>query len=236
MMFWLNSLQVGPGLVLADAGFVLEQDSTARLVVELLYLQVTVEEPLSNLIIVMGDKTSHGGSVITSSPFSDTMGKGWARVGDMTACPRCKGVFPIAQGDPSLIDDGKAVAYAGCKTACGATLVSSQMLTWTEPSAGAAPDATSASALATLLPGFGLVGAGLAGQYQDEPAADEKFRGRFQLVDATTGEPVRNEQVRVRSTGGQYLTGTTDDEGFTSWVERDSHEALAFDLVQDGEA
>src|SRR5438067_1440208 len=69
------------------------------------------EVALGNPIIVMGDKTSHGGTVITCSPFSDTHGKGWARVGDMTSCPRCKGVFPIAQGDASLTDDGKAVAY-----------------------------------------------------------------------------------------------------------------------------
>lgn len=191
---------------------------------------------MGNPIIVLGDKTSHGGTVITCSPFSDTHGKGWARVGDMAACPRCKGVFPIAQGDASLTDDGKAVAYHGCKTACGATLIASQMFSFTEPSSGAAAGAASSTASDALMQGFGVIDTGLASRYQDEPADDDakRYRGRFQLVDATTGDPVSSQAVRVRSTGGQYITGTTDADGYTTWVERDACEALAFDLVQDG--
>ncbi|RZA04306.1 MAG: PAAR domain-containing protein [Proteobacteria bacterium] len=163
---------------------------------------------LDNPIIALRDKTSHGGTVITCSPFSATHGKGWARVGDMASCPRCKGVFPIAQGDTSLTDDGKAVAYHGCKTACGATLIASQMFSFTEPSSGASAGAASSVALDALMQGFGYVGEGLASTYQDEPAGADsaRYRGRFQLVDATTGEPVRSQAVRVRSTGGQYLT------------------------------
>jgi len=166
----------------------------------------------------MGDKTSHGGTVITCSLFSDTHGKGWARVGDMVACPRCKGIFPIAEGDASLIDDGHAVAYHGCKTACGATLIASQMFTYTTPSNGTGANAVTGADPTTLLHGFGVVATGLAGMYQDEPVADqnERFRGRFQLVDATTGEPVRGQAVRVRSTGGQYANESTDDDGFTA--------------------
>lgn len=189
-------------------------------------------------LIVIGDKTNHGGTVITCSPFSDTHGKGWARVGDMVSCPRCRGVFPIAEGDQSLVDHGKAVAYAGCKTACGATLIASQMFSFTEPSSGAGQGVSPSTVSDTLMQGFGHVGAGLASAYEEAPAAagDAQFRGRFQLVDATTGEPVRNQAVRVRSTGGQYLTGSTDENGFTAWVERDAREALAFDLVEDGNA
>ena len=136
---------------------------------------------MSNPIIVLGDKTSHGGTVVTCSPVSDTHGKGWARVGDMVSCPRCKGVFPISQGDSSLIDAGKAVAYHGCKTACGATLISSQMYTLTTPSGGAAPGATSTLAPGALMQGFGIIHTGLASAYQDEPIEDdsERFRGRF---------------------------------------------------------
>lgn len=107
-------------------------------------------------IIVQGDKTSHGGSVLTGSPFSDCDGKPIARVGDMVSCPRCKGVFPIAQGDQSNIIDGAPVAYHGRKTACGATLISSQMRTLTEPSGG-----TASSACSSTLERFGAVGAGM---------------------------------------------------------------------------
>lgn len=187
-------------------------------------------------LIVIGDKTSHGGTVITCSPFSDTMGKGWARVGDMVSCPRCKGVFPIVQGDNSLTDDGRAVAYHGCKTACGAMLIAGQMMTYTEPGEGAGQGASRAPTAETTLQGFGVVATGLASTYQEEPAdtAQDRFRGRFQLVDATTGEPIRSQPVRVRSTGGQYHTGMTDENGYTVWVERDTRESLAFDL--DGNA
>ncbi|WP_229518920.1 PAAR domain-containing protein [Massilia rhizosphaerae] len=188
-------------------------------------------------LIVIGDKTSHGGTVITCSQLSATEGKGWARVGDMVSCPRCKGVFPIVEGDVGFLDDGHAVAYDGCKTACGALLVASQQMTLTAPVNGGA-SAVVSDAPSTSLQGFGVVAAGLASRYHDEPVAQSqgRFRGRFQLVNAATGAPVRSQAVRVRSTGGQYITGTTDADGYTTWVDRDAREALAFELVQDGDA
>lgn len=182
--------------------------------------------------IVLGDKTSHGGTVLMGSPFSDCDGKAIARVGDMCSCPTCKGVFPIAQGDGSNVVDGAPVAYHGCKTACGASLISSQIRTLTEPSSGALPGTGDGGADGDASNGFGSVGAGMAAAYQDEPHESDadRFQGRFQLVSVDTGEPIAGKAVRVRSTNGQYLTGTTDAEGFTQWVERDALEALAFDL------
>lgn len=185
---------------------------------------------MSQPLIVIGDKTSHGGTVITCSPNCDTMGKGWARVGDMVSCPRCKGVFPITQGDVGMTDDGRAVAYHGCKVACGATLISSQMLTFTEPSGGVGRGAAGDGALAK---GFGHVGAATVAGYQDEvlDAERRRFRGRFQILDLGTGKPVVGELVRVRSTGGRDLTAMTDADGFTQWVEHDRNEALALHLA-----
>lgn len=193
---------------------------------------------MSQPLIVLGDKTSHGGTVISCASTTDTLSKGWARIGDMVACPRCKGVFPISQGDASLIEDGRAVAYHGCKVACGASLISSQQLTTTDPSGGAAPGAASSASDETLAKGFGAIGAGLVAGYQDEPLDEtgQRFRGRFQVLDLTSGKPVTDQSVRVRSTGGQYLTGSTDAEGFTQWVERDASEALAFDLTEQAQA
>jgi uncharacterized Zn-binding protein involved in type VI secretion len=200
---------------------------------------------MSKPLIVFGDKTDHGGTVISAAPTSYSAGKGWARVGDMVACPRCKGVFPISQGDNTLIDDGKAVAYHGCKTACGATLLSSQVPTTTDPSGGAAPGASAGVSAAgggaasgadagAVAQGFGLIGAGLVAGYEDEPVDNtgQHFRGRFQVLDADTGQPLAGQPARVRSTGGQYLTGTTDAEGFTQWVNRDASEELAFDITE----
>jgi len=181
-------------------------------------------------IIVLGDKTSHGGTVISASMTSSAHGKGWARVGDMVSCPRCRGVFPISQGDNSLLDDGKPVAYDGCKVACGAILISNQAVTTTDPSSGAAPGASVAAS------SVGAIGSNIMASYHDEPLdhLGERFRGRFQVLDSISGQPVTDQGVRVRSTNGQYLTGVTDAEGFTQWVERASNEALAFDLFEKG--
>ncbi|MFC3551868.1 PAAR domain-containing protein [Lysobacter cavernae] len=81
---------------------------------------------MSKSFIVLGDKTDHGGSVVSVSSQTDINGKPVARVGDQVACPKCKGVFPIAAGDATTIIDGQPVARHGDKTACGATLIAGQ--------------------------------------------------------------------------------------------------------------
>ncbi|MEN3276672.1 MAG: hypothetical protein V7631_2462 [Massilia sp.] len=83
---------------------------------------------MSGPLIVLGDKTSHGGSVIEGSPHSDSDGKPIARMGDKTVCPK-HGPNPIVSGDATLIVDGKAAARHGDKTACGATLIAGQQAT-----------------------------------------------------------------------------------------------------------
>ena len=63
--------------------------------------------------------------------MSDAAGKLIARVGDQVTCPK-RGhgsVTTIATGDPTCVVDGQAVARHGDKTACGATLISSQAVT-----------------------------------------------------------------------------------------------------------
>lgn len=77
--------------------------------------------------IVVGDKTTHGGTVITGDMTSTMQGKPIARSGDMTVCPKCKGTFPILKSD-SIVVDGGGNTYARHmdKTACGANLLASQ--------------------------------------------------------------------------------------------------------------
>ncbi|MET0855816.1 MAG: PAAR domain-containing protein [Telluria sp.] len=80
--------------------------------------------------IRLGDKTSHGGTVIEASPTTTSGDIAVARLGDKTSCPLPgHGSNPIAAGDPTTIVDGKAVARHGDKTACGATLIASQQAT-----------------------------------------------------------------------------------------------------------
>ncbi|MBX3685402.1 MAG: PAAR domain-containing protein [Rhodocyclaceae bacterium] len=82
-------------------------------------------------LILLGDKTSHGGTVISASASSDCNGRGIARVGDKVSCPR-KGhgrVSVIVSGDPGALIDGRPAARHGDRTACGAMLIASQALT-----------------------------------------------------------------------------------------------------------
>ncbi|MBB5018306.1 putative Zn-binding protein involved in type VI secretion [Chitinivorax tropicus] len=87
-------------------------------------------------LIVLGDKTTHGGTVITADTTSDINGKPMARVGDMVVCPLCKGVFPITTGSPDYLDpQGNGYARHNDETACGAKLIASQTLVgWRNPS------------------------------------------------------------------------------------------------------
>jgi len=77
-------------------------------------------------IIRMGDKTSHGGTVLEGSQTDICMGKPIAFVGHKTLCPKCRGTFPIVEGVLTTTFYGKGVAIAGMKTACGAILIASQ--------------------------------------------------------------------------------------------------------------
>lgn len=83
-------------------------------------------------LIVIGDKTSHGGTVIEASGFTSTGEVAIARVGDKVSCPKKgHGVCAIVSGDPTLIIDGKPAAREGDTTACGAVLIAGQSFTTT---------------------------------------------------------------------------------------------------------
>jgi len=103
----------------------------------------------------MGDKTTHGGTVITADLTFDINGKAVARVGDMTVCPKCKGTFPITAGPSDLVDAaGNGYARHMDSTACGAKLISSQITTtWDNKSTVGNPAADEAAdALSTAGP------------------------------------------------------------------------------------
>lgn len=85
---------------------------------------------MSGGLIVLGDKTSHGGTVVQASAETFVGSVPVARVGDMVSCPKHgHGTCAIVTGDPTMMIDGKPAARHGDKTACGAELISSQGLT-----------------------------------------------------------------------------------------------------------
>ena len=83
---------------------------------------------MSRPFIVVGDTTSHGGTVLEGAPSTTTGGKPIARVGDKVSCPKRGhgGTTTIVSGDPTCMIDGKPAARHGDKTACGAILLATQ--------------------------------------------------------------------------------------------------------------
>jgi uncharacterized Zn-binding protein involved in type VI secretion len=77
-------------------------------------------------IIRQGDKTTHGGVVLEGSLTHLYLDKPVALVGHKVFCPKCKGIFSIAEGAPTAIFGGKNVALAGMRTTCGAALIATQ--------------------------------------------------------------------------------------------------------------
>ncbi len=79
-------------------------------------------------VIVIGDKTTHGGTVLQGSQTMTAGGKSVARQGDLVSCPKCKGNFPIIDGSSIMLANGRGIALEGMKTACGAELIASQSM------------------------------------------------------------------------------------------------------------
>jgi uncharacterized Zn-binding protein involved in type VI secretion len=76
-------------------------------------------------VIRLGDPTSHGGRVVSAASNYMAFGKAVARVGDRCVCPiQGHQICFIVEGDSSWTIDGASVALDGCKTSCGASLIS----------------------------------------------------------------------------------------------------------------
>lgn len=77
-------------------------------------------------IVRIGDKTTHGGAVLTGSGTMKFGGVGVARKGDKVSCPiEGHGPTTIVEGNPNYLDQGIPVAFQGHKCGCGCTLISS---------------------------------------------------------------------------------------------------------------
>lgn len=77
-------------------------------------------------LFFLGDKTSSGGAFLAASQTRKVNGKGIARVGDPASYPQhC--TSRIAEGEATLKDEGKALAFHGYRLTCGCTLISSML-------------------------------------------------------------------------------------------------------------
>ncbi|ODC03130.1 hypothetical protein BFW38_05805 [Terasakiispira papahanaumokuakeensis] len=77
-------------------------------------------------VIVVGDITSHGGTVVSGQPNYLLEGIPVACVGDAVVC-KIHGPGVIIEGHPTWTINGKPVALHGHQTSCGATLISSHI-------------------------------------------------------------------------------------------------------------
>ncbi|EML0455035.1 MULTISPECIES: PAAR domain-containing protein [Klebsiella] len=77
-------------------------------------------------IVRIGDKTTHGGQVLSGSGTMKFQGVGVARLGDAVSCP-IEGHSPsyIAEGHPTMKDNGVPVAFHNYKCTCCCTLITS---------------------------------------------------------------------------------------------------------------
>ncbi|KVQ59266.1 PAAR domain-containing protein [Burkholderia territorii] len=168
---------------------------------------------MNSAFIREGDATDHGGRVLSCTSTNVVFGKPVALEGDMVSCPKCGGVYPIvAVRVRSMTFGGRAVATDGDRTACGARLIASQGNATVEPTSGAG----------------GSVGAGKSVLAQTAAQDDGSYRGRFQLVDDKTREPLANHPYTATSSDGQTIRGTTDANGLTDWMSSSQSASLTF--------
>ncbi len=72
----------------------------------------------------LGDKSNHGGVIVTGASRTLVNGKPLARMGDKHNCPLPgHGVTPIVSGSPYTLTEGKPNARVGDAVACGARIV-----------------------------------------------------------------------------------------------------------------
>lgn len=157
--------------------------------------------------ITVGATTTHGGKVITGTPYTTHNGVQVSRKGDKVICKKCKKVTTILTGDPSFIVDGAPIARGGDITSCGAKLIAIQQ-------------------------SFAESDFEVFGVEQPEPLQfpksapssmfnnidEDMYDDRFQLLDQHSQLPLAYINYRL-DYNGKSVEGKTDAEGFTEIIE-----------------
>lgn len=164
-----------------------------------------------------GDRSSHGGTVLSSGASTHVGDIPIAYIGTMVSCPKCGGVYPIVTSmNPFMSFNGRQAAFEGDRTACGATLISSQSMTKALVPAGSGTAA----------------GAGTTAEHMTEDAG-KSYRGRFRVLDAE-GKPAAGHPYTLKTADGATISGTTDGNGYTQWHEAESPASLQFNHGSQG--
>ncbi|SUA43879.1 Uncharacterized conserved protein [Neisseria zoodegmatis] len=152
--------------------------------------------------IVVGDSTTHGGTVIEGSHFIMADNKNVALMGDKVHCPKCKGVFPIIEGSDRMFGaDGRGVALEGMRTACGANLIGSQSLIWVDDGQG---DGSINRSSPPATKNFAETG--------------KIYADRF-LLKSEHNIPYKKFDYEIKLSDGSIHTGITDEGGHTQTIK-----------------
>lgn len=173
---------------------------------------------------MLGDGTSHGGTVVEASQVTFTHNKPIARVGDKVTCPiPGHGTTVIVEGDPTMILDGKPVARHGDKCACGAVLISSQVVSSIGAGGGGSAGATTPKANQTSpSPTETAPTTPLSSSTVDQGNAEEAtYDHRFLLSCSLTGVPLAKQPYRLIF-GDKTVEGETDANGMTQSIDTSS--------------
>ncbi|WP_293935430.1 PAAR domain-containing protein [Iodobacter sp.] len=171
-------------------------------------------------VIRIGDKTSHGGVVVSGAAHRNMFGKAVAREGDMVSCPiPGHGSCPIIEGDPSWNVDGKPVALEGHKTACGAVLFSSM------PEVDRSYEGSGAASTGAANTARAISASALA-------AASGEFDQHFLLQDEITGAPLVNRKYSIKWSGGT-IEGRTDEHGLTQKTSSAKAEEITIEVFSE---
>lgn len=169
-------------------------------------------------IIRLGDKTTHGGTVLEGFSTYSLYGIPVSGLGHKVFCPLCKGAFPIVECISTHTVDGVGVSVQGMKTGCGATLIASQGTALLEFSGGG-----------SFVAGSGANKAGSVISYGSN-SRNELHDEQFQLLDAE-GQPLSEARYKIVTASGSAIEGVTDSEGKTQRVKTPSAEQLNIYLI-----
>ena len=143
--------------------------------------------------------TDHGGIIPSTQDRTSQMGNRFVRAGDGHFCPKCKCWSEVIKSHDHVIMDGKAVAYAGDKLTCGATIQPQQShVVGDSQGQNYSGGANSSSFLAQGL---------------------TLYSGQYQLVNNSNNQPYSKVKYIVTYADGRTVEGMTDENGMTERLE-----------------
>lgn len=81
---------------------------------------------MSKGFVLLGDKATHGGEVISASSTMIVNNKSVALIGDKISCPiPGHSINAIIESSSEWSSDGKAIVVDGCRCECGCQVISS---------------------------------------------------------------------------------------------------------------